>query len=160
MADEIIKIVTDYGLKVPFKRPAHLATDKANSYNVILHAIKHYESKGVNFDCVVLLQPTSPFRKLIHIKEAINMFNHSIDMVVAVKETKSNPYYLLHEENSNGYLVKSKENGNIDRRQDTPKVYEINGAVYIINTLSLKKKQFIDKFFKNNKICNGRHVLC
>jgi N-acylneuraminate cytidylyltransferase len=63
-------------------------------------------------------------------------------MVVSVKETKANPYYTLFEE-KDGFLEKSKK-GNFVRAQDCPKVYEYNGAVYIINIDSLKKTKLSD----------------
>ena len=31
----------------------------------------------------------------VHIKEALKLYHESIDMVVSVKETKANPYYIL-----------------------------------------------------------------
>jgi N-acylneuraminate cytidylyltransferase len=70
-------------------------------------------------------------------------------MVVSVKETKSNPYYTLREENQNGWLVKSKE-GVFTRRQDCPKVFELNGAIYIINIKSLMNSP-LNKFKKVRK---------
>ena len=54
--DDIIEVVEKYGLKVPFKRPAELASDTAGSYEVIRHAVQFYEQKGVLYDTVVLLQ--------------------------------------------------------------------------------------------------------
>ncbi|MGC8802927.1 MAG: cytidylyltransferase domain-containing protein, partial [Bacteroidales bacterium] len=62
-----------------------------------------------------------------------------IDMVVSVCETKSNPYFVLYEENSDGFLVKSKQ-GSFTRRQDCPKVYELNGSIYVINVNSLMQR--------------------
>jgi len=135
----IIKVVEDYGIKVPFKRPEQLATDQAGSYEVILHALQFYEEQGKVIDLIVVLQPTSPFRKAYHVSEALLSFSNDIDMVVSVKETQSNPYYVLAEENEDGFLEKSKK-GNFVRRQDCPIVYEYNGAVYIINPTSLKNK--------------------
>jgi len=67
--NEIIKVVENYGLKVPFKRPDELATDNATTNDVILHAINFYESIGKQYDIIVLLQPTSPLRKSQHVKE-------------------------------------------------------------------------------------------
>ena len=101
--------------------------------------LKH---NGMNPETLILLQPTSPFRKAAHIKEAIELYNSlksEVDMLVSVKETKANPYYLLKEENNNGYLETSKK-ANFTRRQDCPKVWELNGAIYIINVASLKKE--------------------
>ena len=49
------------------------------------------------------------------------------------KKTKANPYYVLFEENSQGYLVKSKTAA-FKTRQECPVIYEVNGAVYVIDT--------------------------
>ena len=59
-------------------------------------------------------------------------------MVVSVKPAASNPYYDIYEEASDGSLVISKGDGKIARRQDAPKCYEYNGAVYVINVKSLQ----------------------
>ena len=135
---EIIKCVEDYGLKVPFVRPEELATDTAGTYEVLHHALNFYEKQGRHYDVVLLLQNTSPFRKAEQIKEALKLYTPDVDMVVSVKECAANPYYCVFEENSEGYLHVCKGEGNIFRRQDAPKVYEYNGAIYIMNTETLK----------------------
>ena len=136
--DEIIEVVEKYGLKVPFKRPAELATDTAGTYEVLLHALNYYESLGKSYDAVILLQNTSPFRKAEQVREALQLFNKNVDMVVSVKECAANPYYCVFEESEEGYLHVCKGDGNIFRRQDAPKVYEYNGAIYIMNPAVLK----------------------
>lgn len=127
------------GLLVPFLRPAELASDTAGSYEVLLHAVAFEESRGKTPEVLVLLQPTSPFRTSQHIVEALKLYSEEIDMVVSVVEAKANPYYNLFEDNQNGFLEKSKP-GNFTRRQDCPKVWEYNGAIYVINVNSLKKQ--------------------
>ena len=135
---EIIMCVEDYGLKVPFVRPEELATDTAGTYEVLLHALNFYEKQGRHYDVVLLLQNTSPFRKAEQIKEALKLYTPDVDMVVSVKECAANPYYCVFEEDNNGYLHVCKGDGNIFRRQDAPKVYEYNGAIYIMNAERLK----------------------
>ena len=135
---EIISVVEDYGLKVPFVRPAELATDTAGTYEVLLHALDYYENHGRHFDVLVLLQTTSPFRRADQVKEALNLYSPKLDMVVSVKECAANPYYCVFEEDQNGYLHVCKGNGDIFRRQDAPKVYEYNGAIYVMNPEVLK----------------------
>ena len=81
---KIIKVVENYGLKVPFVRPEELATDKAGTYEVLLHALKFYEDQGKHFDNVILLQNTSPFRNAEHVREALKLYSPEIDMVVSV----------------------------------------------------------------------------
>lgn len=148
--DEIIQVVENYGLEVPFKRPDELATDTAGSYEVLLHALDFYEKQGRHYDVLLLLQNTSPFRTVEHVKEALKLYTPELDMVVSVKECAANPYYCVFEENKEGYLHVCKGDGTIYRRQDAPKVYEYNGAVYVINTESLKK-QHLHQFAKRIK---------
>lgn len=136
--DEIIQVVEDYGLKVPFKRPDELATDTAGTYEVLLHALDFYEKQGKHYDVVMLLQNTSPFRTQEHVIEALKLYAPEDDMVVSVKECAANPYYCVFEENQEGYLHVCKGDGTIFRRQDAPKVYEYNGAIYIMNAETLK----------------------
>jgi N-acylneuraminate cytidylyltransferase len=136
---EIKKVVEELGQPVPFLRPAELASDKAGTQEVLLHALEYYENFGINYDRLVLLQPTSPFRQSWQIQQALDAWEVGLEMIVSVKVTKSNPYYVLFEENVKGYLEKSKK-GNFITRQDCPVVYEYNGAIYVIDVKSLKKK--------------------
>ena len=135
---EIISVVEQYGLKVPFVRPTELATDTAGTYEVLLHALNYYELQGKHYDVVMLLQNTSPFRTAEHVKVALKLYTPDVDMVVSGKECAANPYYCVFEENEEGYLHVCKGEGNIFRRQDAPKVYEYNGAIYIMNAETLK----------------------
>ena len=147
---KIIKCVEEYGLKVPFVRPADLATDTVGTYEVLLHALSFYEKHGKIYDNIILLQNTSPFRSAEHVKDAMKLYSSDIDMVVSVKETTSNPYYNCFEEDKKGFLQISKGDGLFTRRQDVPKAYEYNGAIYIINPDSLKKMP-LGKFTKRVK---------
>jgi len=148
-SSEIKKFVEGLGLEVPFLRPEALATDKAGTYEVLLHTIDFIEKKDLSNETLVLLQPTSPFRTSKHISEALKLYNQDIDMVASVKETSSNPYYVLKEENEQGFLESSKS-GDFKTRQECPKVWELNGAIYIINVKSLKEKT-ISQFTKVKK---------
>ena len=134
---EIKKVVEDYGLPLPFVRPAELATDTAGSREVLLHALDFYQhTLGRSYTRICLLQPTSPLRKARHIEEAMQLWQDDLDMVVSVRESKANPYFTLFEEEE-GYLKKSKP-GNYIRRQEAPPVWEYNGAIYIIRPAALK----------------------
>lgn len=136
--DEEIKRVSEKtGLKVPFFRPKELATDTADTRSVLLHAYEYYKKeRGYNADVIILLQPTSPLRNATHIREALELYHKGLDMVVSVKETDANPYFVLYEENEKGYLEKSKK-GDFTRKQDCPKVWELNGAIYVMNVKAL-----------------------
>ena len=148
-SEEIKNVVENLGQEVPFIRPAEIATDESCTQDVLLHALSFAEKEGLFPETLILLQPTSPFRNATHIKEALRLYNSDLDMIVSVKETKSNPYYILKEENSQGFLENSKK-GNFTRRQDCPKVWEMNGAIYIINIQSLKS-QSLNQFTQVKK---------
>lgn len=146
---EILRIVKETGLHVPFTRPASLATDQAGTYDVLLHALDYYEQAGRQYDRIMLLQPTSPFRLEKHVTEISSLYNEADDMVVSVAESHQNPYFSLFEENQAGYLEKSKP-GYYERRQDCPPAYYYNGSLYLINTRSLRRNK-LHKFERIKK---------
>lgn len=136
-SDEIRRVAEQHGLAVPYMRPAHLATDTASSYDVIVDALLWQREHGKEYERVVLLQPTSPLRTAADIKNAEALWNPGIDMVVSVREARSNPYYGTFEADPQGMLHISKGDGRYTRRQDAPKVWEYNGAVYVMTVSSL-----------------------
>lgn len=134
---QIIDTVENYGLHVPFVRPDEFATNTATTNDVLLHAVDFYEKQGRHFDKLLLLQPTSPLRKIEEVKEAIGLYRDDIDMVVSV--TRSYAPAVLCKDNEDGFvdLVYNKEAG---ARQALPTYYEFNGAIYVINIDALKEK--------------------
>lgn len=138
---EIAHIAKECGLETEYMRPAELATDTAGSREMMLDAMAWADSRQIDFDCVVLLQPTSPFRDVDDVRRCIDKYCDDIDMVVSVKEASANPYYNCFEaDRDTGYLHISKGDGIYHRRQDVPKCYEYNGAVYVINPESLRRE--------------------
>ncbi len=143
-SEEIAQTVRGYGMEVPFMRPASLATDSAGTYGVLLHALDFYRDRGIEYQRMVLLQATSPLRRIEDIRAAIDLWTPEIDMVVSVKEAATNPYYNAYETDADGCLHISKGDGRFTRRQDAPKVWEYNGAVYVITTDSLRRMPMSD----------------
>ena len=148
---EIAGLASEFGLSVPSLRPENLATDEAGMYPVLRHALENYQSREASPDVVILLQPTSPFRTAAQVQEALKLFSPELDMVVSVKQTRANPYFVLYEEDEAGFLEKSKTSAGLVRRQDAPKVYELNGAIYIIKVRSLLKYNSFSEFTRIRK---------
>lgn len=134
---EIRAVAESLGLKVPFVRPEYLASDTATTSDVIVHALNFYKEQGREYDVVVLLQPTSPLRRVDDVKECLKVYTGDIDMAVSVKE--SSVAAVLCHEDENGNLVDTLSNGST-RRQDARKLFEYNGAVYIINAKAVLEK--------------------
>ena len=84
---KIIRIAKKYGALAPFVRPKNLSNDKTTNYKVVLHTLKFMEKKyGMNYDILILLQPTSPVRSSDDIDNAIKkLWNSNLDTVVSVK---------------------------------------------------------------------------
>jgi CMP-N,N'-diacetyllegionaminic acid synthase len=155
-SNEIIKCVENNGLKIHFRRPTALASDTASTIDVINHTLDYYKSKGKLYDLLILLQPTTPFRRINDLKNMIDLWDNKIDLLVSVKESHDSPYFNLFEENSQGYLCKSKESI-VTRRQDSPKIFAFNGSIYIYNINSINSKSTKDltkikKYIMNNPI--------
>ena len=131
--EEIIKIARQQEVEVPFKRPIELAQDKTPSLKVIEHALKFYKDKNENFDAVCLLQPTTPFRRNGLIDEAIKKFSSgNYDSVISVREIPEdyNPHWAF-EEKDGRLRIATGEIYPIPRRQELPKAYHRDGAIYI-----------------------------
>lgn len=138
--EQIADTARSLGLAVDYMRPAALATDTSGSREVILDAMDWADARGIDYDCVVLLQPTSPLRTAGDIINALDAYSPDIDMAVTVVPAASNPYYNCFETDSDtGFLHISKGDGLYTRRQDAPQAWEYNGAVYIINPQSIRE---------------------
>ncbi|RAI89501.1 acylneuraminate cytidylyltransferase family protein [Algoriphagus yeomjeoni] len=140
-SEEIAEVAKSFGVEIPFLRPAEISSDFATNEQVIMHALNFYRDRGVTYDFVVVLQPTSPLRTGTHIQEALTLIKEDSELIVSVKETDSNPYYVLFEEDKKGVLCKVKT-GVFTRRQECPIVYELNGAIYVINAARIREKGY------------------
>lgn len=144
--EKIAKISKEIGAQVPYIRPEHLSTDEAKSIDVVLHCIEYYEEKlKEKYDYVLLLQPTSPLRKVEHIDEAIRKLMASSEKsLIGLCESDKNPVIMRTIEKNKMKEVISFKGDNL-RRQALPKFYTINGAIYINAVSMLKeKKAFLD----------------
>jgi len=139
---EIISIAREWGCEVPFIRPADLARDETPGVTPVLHAIHAIEGQ---YDYIVLLQPTSPLRTVDDIDACIRYcIQEGAPVCVSVCAVDVSPYwmYTFNEHNRLTPLMQSKSL--IERRQNLPPVYKLNGAVYVARTdYLLKEKHFI-----------------
>jgi N-acylneuraminate cytidylyltransferase len=136
---QIADVARQCGLPVDYMRPAEFATDTSGSREVMIDVMDWADKQGIDYDCIVLLQPTSPLRTVDDVTAALSLYNENVDMVVSVAEARSNPYYNCFETDpQTGFLHVSKGEGLFTRRQDAPSAWEYTGAVYVINPVSLR----------------------
>ena len=141
---EIADVAKNYGAEVPFLRPKKIAEDKAKSVDYVLNSINYYEERGIKFDAVLILQPTSPLKSFEDIKKSIEIFskNDKDSLISAYKEDSINKLIMYRKENDVAIPLNNEHNKGI-RRQDYGSVYIRNGAIYITNVEYLKKEKKI-----------------
>ena len=126
------------GALVPWLRPPELATDSASSVDVALHALDWYENAKGSVDGVLLLQPTSPFRRRETIEQGIAAFcGGRRDAVVAV--TAANPQNKESFRIDAGVLQPLIEGTDPAVRSQDPPGYEVSGAFYLISPADLRR---------------------
>jgi CMP-N,N'-diacetyllegionaminic acid synthase len=129
------------GCDVPFMRPAELARDETPHLPVLQHAVRWLaDHDRYTPDAVMILQPTSPLRRALDIRESIALLENSgADSVVSVSEVPAhyNPMRTLRiDEHGFASLLVSGEpvRRRINRRQDMPAAWTMTGAIYLFRT--------------------------
>jgi CMP-N,N'-diacetyllegionaminic acid synthase len=137
---KIIEICSKYKkIEVPFVRPKELSTDSANISDVSLHILEHYKKE--NFTHLALFQPTTPFRNIDEILNAIDVLeNRNIESIFSVNEITYHPSRCITlKENSYEYILKPPTK--MEGRQFLQKVYSINGSFYMCSIDFLKSNK-------------------
>jgi len=128
---EILKIAKKAGVEIPFIRPKKLAKDNSSTFSVLKHAVKWLE-KNENWraDIIVLLQPTTPFRKGTHIDAVVKLLLKSrSDAATTIKKVSYPSHWLLKIVNKNKISNLFKGGNRYLRRQDAPQTYQPAGLV-------------------------------
>lgn len=127
----IVNTVNELGINISRLRPSELAQDKSKTIEVVIDVINYYKDLNINFDYMVLLQPTQPLRKAFHIDEAIEkMIESDKDSLVSVSLVDEHPI-LMRQITESGMLEPILQQSSTVRRQDFQPFYIVNGAIYI-----------------------------
>jgi CMP-N-acetylneuraminic acid synthetase len=122
-------------------RPVELAADETPMLPVLRHAVETLAREGFHTDVVVLLQPTSPFRRAEHIDAAVDLLASSgADSVVSVVEVphQFSPVSVLTL--TNGRVQPYIPGPLVTRRQDKPRVYARNGPAVLAVRVSVLER--------------------
>jgi len=139
-SNKIIEICSKYKkIEVPFMRPKELSTDSANISDVSIHILEHYKKE--KFTHLALFQPTTPFRNIDEITNAINVFKKgNVKSIFSVNEITYHPSRCITiKENSYEYVLKPPTK--MEGRQFLQKVYSINGSFYMCSVDFLKSNK-------------------
>ncbi len=136
-----INIAKKYGSKNNNLRPKVYASDFAKTISLVKYLLKKELEIGLSYDLVLILQPTSPFRKINHFKKAFNLLEKkNFDTVITITETSDHPMRMkvLNKNNLVKNYIKLKTES-LTPRQKLSKVYIRAGSMYFIKVKSLIK---------------------
>ena len=129
---EIAAVARRFKCDPPFVRPAELATDTALSVDVMKHALLQLEaSKGLEFDYLVLLQPTTPLRQAADIDGSIRkLISTGCDSVITMVDVGANHPARMYKIREDRLVSIMDEGVTMRPRQELPPVYIRSGDVY------------------------------
>ncbi len=133
---EIKKISIENGAMV-IDRPQELATDDARYLDALKHMLNEIPDVLLN-TIVVLLETTSPIRKIQHLEDCIKLLDNETDCVATISEVKTHPAYMFKE--NNGYLEKFDTSLKITNRQQMDHLFNYTGSI-LISTVEFLKNQ-------------------
>lgn len=141
--------------KPPFLRPAELARDDTAMWPVLRHALETTEQiESRQFDYLLLIDPTSPFRLPEDIEGAFADLNAAseADGIVGVSQPDFNPIWHCVVKKDGFMSDLFGEASTFKRRQDLPDVYRINASLFIWRAGFVRQAR--DDWRKN-----GKHLL-
>jgi N-acylneuraminate cytidylyltransferase/CMP-N,N'-diacetyllegionaminic acid synthase len=144
------------GAQQSIRRPYSMASDTAGKLDVIRHAVGLVErDTKTRFDTVVDLDVTTPLRVSGDIRDVVKKLEaEDVDVVLTASKARRSPYFNLVELDDQGVpRLPCAAKGSVVRRQDSPPVFDLSGAVYAWRRAALEA---------NTPLVSGRsriHVL-
>lgn len=131
---EIANIAEESGVIVPWLRPKNLASDNSTIIDVLIHCLDWLNTSDKMPDAIVVLQPTSPFRRATTIERAIDIFKRGDgSSVIGVSDSGHfHPHWSFTLDGNS--IIPSNLEGIKQRSQDLPKSFFVNGYIYIVKT--------------------------
>ena len=129
---DVIELSEKYPINVPFTRPENLSEDSTPMSSVISHFATSVSWEKKQF--LILLDPTSPLRKRLHLEQAISNLEKSInyDGIISISKPFFNPIWVSVKKDKDSNIKKFfPEFETVSRRQDLPNLYRVNGNFYI-----------------------------
>jgi N,N'-diacetyllegionaminate synthase len=136
----IAAVAEEFGVAVPWLRPAELAQDGSALIDATLHLLDRLaKDEGYRPDAVMVLQPTSPFRSAMTIRDAAALFERTGESVVSVTPSRFHPHW-CYQVDAAGRLRSFIDGlGTPAPRQQLPEAYALDGSVFVVSVETLRK---------------------
>ena len=112
------------------RRSSELSTDKSTMAELILELIREYELQN---STIVLLQPTSPLRRDEDISKCIETYNKNNFELIFTVSSQDSALLKSGLVQGNRFIPLREPEFTFMNRQDLPKLFRPNGAVYVFN---------------------------
>ena len=135
--EEIADVARSFSAEVPFIRPKKYAMDNSSGLEPIMHALETIP----NVNDVLVLQPTSPLRRLEDIDGIFDQrskFNS--DSAVSLTLSKK-PCDIFFQLDKNMKIFSNKKTLSFKPRQEYQKRFYLNGALYLSTKESIFKNK-------------------
>jgi len=136
---QIASVGRAHGAEI-YARPPHLATDEALVIDALKDLLKTLQSEGEKPEWVILLEPTCPLRTADDVRNCLNLVaKGGYDSVATFKDAELNPHRAWR-------LIDGVPEVFIPGavpwlpRQQLPKAYQLNGAVYVFRASLLAQE--------------------
>ena len=141
-SEEIAEIAEKAGAEVPFMRPAALADDHTNTWEVVLHALneceKIYSEEIANICC---LYATAPFLRSRDLREGYELLtSRNVSSVVSVTSFPF-PIFRAQKICEDGHLEMFWPEYELARSNDLPEAYHDAGQFYWLDAKTFKKEK-------------------
>jgi len=133
---EIAEIARNYGASVPFIRPSELAKDDSPEWMAWRHLLNYIlERDGILPEVMLSVPTTAPLRLVEDIQRCLDAFEIGVtDAIVTVTDAHRSPYFNMVKLDPMGYAeVVIVNNQDISRRQDSPSVFDMTTAAYVVD---------------------------
>jgi CMP-N-acetylneuraminic acid synthetase len=131
---EIAAIGKQWGLEVPFLRPAALAQDDTPTIPVLQDVVRRLVEAGESYDAIFVLQPTAPLRRAADIDGAIELLEMTgADSVISFVEVGGAHPARMKFISPDGKISDPPfaEAFEGQPRQQLPRLYLKEGSVYV-----------------------------
>jgi N-acylneuraminate cytidylyltransferase len=144
-SEDIASVSRAFGAEVPFLRPCEISQSDSTEMQFFIHALDWLsEHEGYNPDLIVLLYPTSPFRKSESIDLAIEKIqaHPEADSLRSVRLCSEHPYKMWVTESQylQPFVKTTDQNSHTLSYQLLPTVYIQNASIYITRPRTIFEK--------------------
>lgn len=139
--EEIASVAREYGSEV-FERPEQLATDDSLVIETVRHTVDQLKAENDGVSYLVMLEPTTPFRKPADIKACLDRLTDDeqpFDSVATFTDAEINPHrtWQIEDDRPSPFLPDGTP---WQPRQALPDAYQLNGAVYAFAVDAVHKR--------------------